>query len=163
MYAITSFCHRTDMDMGRHGFGVCLSPVFRDAVKSSDISQTEVNQCLETMGAVWLDAAGYDGIYDPDNSGFLKNDKLPPGLRARRMYEPRTALRVTWGEWGPEHITVPGNACGLDLCDGPFNLFRGGKYLAPHNVDCWRQKYLLTIVFTELASHVISGARIKEQ
>jgi hypothetical protein len=29
-------------------------------------------------------------------------------------------IRVEWGEWGPEHISVPGNACALDIDESPM-------------------------------------------
>lgn len=163
MYAIRGFCHDTDpsrMGLSAHSFCVDLMPAFRDAVASCGINQKQIDAMIARCGREWLDASGYSGIYDPDNSGCDYDDTKPPGPDARPRYEPRTAIRVKWGEWGPEHITVPGNACGLDIEYGSQIgcMFSGGKTLLPHNLDTLRQKYLLTIIFTEISYSVILGS-----
>lgn len=161
MYLIRHLCHRTGVFAGGHGFSVDLSPEFKDAVSVCDLDQEKINQRIATCGAEWLDAAGYGENYDPDNCGHHRDRTKSPGPNAKRLYEPRTSIRVQWGEWGPEHITVPGNACGLDIERGGFcGLFKGGAKLLPHNVDCLAQKYLLLIVFTEIAEDLASFMRL---
>lgn len=107
-----------------------------------------------------LESCGWRGMFDPDNCGFDRDKDKPPGPDARPMYEPNRDLRVVWGKWGPEHITVPGSACGLGLDEccigGPF---MGGAGLTPHNVDSWSQKNLLLLTFLQLASSVIYCSR----
>jgi len=160
MYLIRGLCHRSDISMGQHGFVIDLSPKWKEAVKQASFLNAEkIGRLIEHMGGEWLDACGYSGMFDPDNCGFDADKSLPPGPNARRLYEPRDAIRVSWGEWGPEHISVPGNACGLDIDKSYSSPFRDGRTLTPHNIDCWRQKYLLLIVFTTIAEHVAAESR----
>lgn len=159
MYLIRNLCHRTDISMGVHGFGIDLSPEFRDAVSKSRLSQDDIDGLLATMGREWLDATGYTQVFDPDDdrepsARFEHDPKWKPGPRARPLYEPRNSLRVQWGEWGPEHISVPGNACGLDIDQSFGSPIHGARSLTPHNIDALCQKYLLLIVFTSIAEHV---------
>jgi hypothetical protein len=147
-YSIVGLCPRPQL--GGHGFSIKLYSRFRDAVAERNITQEDADHVVSHMGRMWLDACGYDGIFDPDNCGYDADPSLPPGPRARPLYEPNMALRVRWGEWGPEHIDVPGNACGLDINTG-LHAPRGGRILHPHNVDCWSQVNLLLIVFTWFA------------
>ncbi len=154
IYAIRHLCHRTDIDMGRHGFAIDLHPSVPKLVTKSGLGQEHVDTYLERAGRTWLDAAGFNAVFDPDNCGAWADPKKPPGPDAHPLYRPGMDLRVTWGEWGPEHITVPGNATGLDLGTDMGCLFRRGQSLAPHNVDSLAQKYLLLIVFTALAEQV---------
>lgn len=158
IYAIRHLCHRTDIDMGRHGFTIDLHPSVPEAIAESGLTQEHVDTCLEGAGQMWLDAAGFSAVFDPDNCGARADSKLPPGPNAHPLYRPGMDLRVVWGKWGPEHISVPGNAAGLDLDRGCGCLFRRGQMLVPHNVDGLAQKYLLLIVFTELAGHVAMAA-----
>lgn len=160
-YCIRGLCHRTDLTMGAHGFCIDLAPGFAQAVKLSGLTQQNINNILNSHGQHWLNAAGYDEIWDPDNCGAWKDEKLPPGPNARPLYRPHDGLSVAWGAWGPEHISVPGNACGLDIDHSSLCccIFKGGRQLQPHNVDCWQQKYLMLITFTELAEHVCWAAR----
>jgi hypothetical protein len=158
MYLIRGLCPRTDIDMGRHAFTIELPREWPALVEASEITQERVSEVVEREGADWLDACGYTEMYDPDNYGFEKDKNKPPGPNAKRLYDPHTSIRVSWGAWGPEHITVPGNACGLDLdhSSSSFGCFlRGGRMLLPHNIDSWHQKNLLLIVFTEFAESVV--------
>src|ERR1044071_3347567 len=137
-------------DNGGWSLGIRLWPSWRNAVAKSIITQEGVNNVIDNMGRAWLDACGYDRIFDPDNCGFDADPKRPPGPSARHMYRPNIDLRVTWGEWGPEHITVPGDACGLDITTG-LDTPEGGRSLMPHNLDTMRQLVLLLLVFTWFA------------
>jgi len=147
LYHIAGLCPRTDIDMGRCGFAVKLYPAWKEAVAAyrlmgtnEPLGQKHVNHVIEVMGKAWLDGCNFRGHYDP----------------------PRHFLRVSWGEWGPEHITVPGNACGLDLDDG-IGKPRGGKILQPHNVDSIQQAHLLLVVFTYFADTLVMDLEIKQK
>ena len=144
--------------MGGYGFLIRLHPNCRELVAASGIDQDKAEAVLSRMGRHWLDCCGYDSIFDPDNCGHLADRKLPPGPNARHSYQPNRDLRITWGEWGLEHITVPGNACGLDLDARSLHSPRGGRVLVPHNVDCWSQVQLLLIVFTWFAHTLVLHA-----
>jgi hypothetical protein len=109
------------------------------------------------MGRSWLDGCKFATMFDPDNCGFGADKKKPLGPNARPLYKPGLDLRVTWGKWGPEHITVPGNACGLDVDENGFGSPRDGACLNPHNVDSVNQAHLLLVVFTWFAGVVISN------
>lgn len=148
MYLIRGFCHQRDMDMAAHSFLIDLSADIPAMVSRSGLTQENIDQHIETCGDHWLDACGYDAPFDYDG-------------KKERLYKARESIRVSWGKWGPEHITVPGNACGLDIdLSGGFGcLFPGGRSLHPHNLDGWQQKYLLTIVFTEIMENVALFSR----
>ncbi len=153
-YLIRGLCPRTDISMGAHGFCIDLSPDWKDAVAASGLDASKIRGQVDSCGRAWLDSCGYDSIYDPDNYGAWSDKKLPPGPNARPLYE-TNQIRVSWGEWGAEHISIPGNACGLDIDRRAFGAFLGGPSLTPHNVDCWAQKNLLLIVFCEIAENII--------
>ncbi len=152
-YDIVNLCPRVDISMGSHAFAIKLYPGFKDMVAARNLNQKSVNTAIEHMGRCWLDACGYDSIFDPDNCGGDQDKNIPPGPNARPLYRPNQGLRVSWGDWGPEHITVPGNACGLDL-DDSFSAPKGGRVLQPHNVDSWSQKQLLLITFCWFAENM---------
>lgn len=145
--------------MGESGFSIKLFPAWKAAVETYKpaIDQESANRVVELMGRHWLDGHGYNAIYDPDNSGFGMDKNKPPGPNAMPMYQPRTSIQVSWGEWGPQHITVPGNACGLDIDDG-LGKPRDGKVLLPHNVDSVRQASLLLTVFLFFAETFVINA-----
>lgn len=138
MYLIRQLCPRTDIKLGNHGFAIELLPMFREHVARSGIDQGKVNCLIEHSGGEWLKACGYSNRYRPRE------------------------IRVDWGEWGPEHISVPGNACGLDIDRSPFGVFcPGAAMLTDHNIDCWAQKQLLLLTFTELAADVALFGRVE--
>jgi hypothetical protein len=148
--------------MGGAGFQIKLWPAFREAVANINRTQENYEKLLKNMGRAWLDCCGFNAVFDPDNCGFQADRKLPPGPNARPLYEPNQQLRISWGEWGPEHITVPGSACGLDIDrDGPGRP-RGGAILLPHNVDSWAQAQLLLVVFCWIADDLALNMEIKQ-
>ncbi len=154
MYAIRGLCHRRDISMGAHGFCIDLSPEFKATVAKSAITAENIDHLLKQNARGWLDAAGFDSIYDPDNAGHGRDKSQPPGPNARPLWGVEH-LRVAWGEWGPEHISIPGNACGLDIERRGFGtVYPDGAQLQPHNVDSLEQKYLLLIVFAEIAESI---------
>lgn len=159
MYLIRYLCpHGTDP--GCHGFTIDLFSQWKELVASSEMTQEKVNTLIKTDGRRWLDRCGYNAIFDPDNCGFQADKKKPHGPNAHPLYE-TSQIRVSWGEWGAEHITVPGNACGLDIDQRLFGRLTDGPSLVPHNIDNWSQKQLLLIVFTELAADVVLFSKRK--
>lgn len=134
-----------------HGFSIQLYPGWRGLVERSQMDQERADHLIKNSGRWWLDSCGYDRIFDPDNCGIDYDPKKPPGPEAGPAYKPLIDLRVKWGGWGPEHIMVPGDACGLDLDHHSPSHVEGGAVLLPHNVDTWKQKNLLMIVFLHIA------------
>lgn len=139
MFLIHGYCPRSDINMGAHGFCIELFPEYKDLVASSEIGQTEVNQMIDNCGPAWLNGCGF---------------KIRDGSNPRLSFY---KLQVRWGEWGPEHITVPGNACGLDIDQSAvgFHNPQRGSMLVPHNVDSWSQKNLLLLVFLEITNSLV--------
>lgn len=144
--------------MGGAGFCIKLYPEFKNAVARYDLTQDKVNRVIENLGRAWLDSCGFDSIFDPENSGVDRNPNKKPSKSARPMYETHS-IRIHWGEWGPEHITIPGNACGLDITNS-IGSPRGGKMLAPHNVDTIKQAHLLLVIFTWFAGVIALNEEI---
>lgn len=138
-YDIVGLCPRTDINIGCHGFKINFHPKWKDLVLASGLDQTKINHAVNMLGNQWLDACGYDRMFEAYEG------------ERRRIYEARSFIRVSWGTWGPEHITVPGNACGLNIETRPLGNPLGGPCLYPHNVDCWAQVQLLLITFTWIA------------
>lgn len=161
MYHITNLCPRTDISMGRCGFSIQLFPDWKKAVEKSNLNQKAINDLIEHFGRAWLDGCGYGQMYDPDQSpldtwkqketGQMR--KLGPN--ARKLYQPNQ-IRVQWGEWGPEHITVPGDACGLDISIDGFGCAKDGASLHPHNIDNMHQIVLILVVFTTIADYLVN-------
>lgn len=122
---------------------------WRRAVAEYDptITQATVDSLVEREGRRLLDVHGYDAPFEHDGE-------------VRPLYEPRSSLHIKWGEWGPEHISVPGSACGLDICDS-IGSPRGGRVLLPHNVDHMRQASLLLSLFTLFADAFVSNYKVK--
>jgi hypothetical protein len=162
MYSIVGLCPNRENPMGGYGFSIKLWPLFREMVASYPHNdQLSINKAIDTMGREWLDACGYSQIFDPNNCGVDANPKKKPGPKSRPAYQPNRDLRVQWGEWGPEHITVPGDACGLDIDQGLYSP-HDGRILAPHNVDNWRQVQLLLITFCWFADDIMLNWEIKQ-
>lgn len=114
-------------EMSGCGFHVKLYPEWKELVAAYEPAKSGLRiWCKETMGPA-----------------ILKACKLPSGLCSE--------IRVEWGEWGPEHIAVPGNACGLDIEIDGIGGPRGGAMLNPHNVDSFSQCMALLCVFTWFA------------
>ena len=160
-YSITGLWPRKEMS--GFGFSIRLFPPWKDMVARSEITQENVDTAIENMGREWLDICGFDGKYDPDNgiddvmSEVVGVPKKPAGPNARHMYVPGRDLRVEWGEWGPEHISVPGNACGLDYDHHAFGAPLNGAILLPHNVDAWSQVQLLLVTFCWFTNLLVRG------
>lgn len=155
MYLIQQLCPRTDVSMGGHAFAISVHPIWKELVVASGITQKTVDTRIEQSGRMWLDACGFGAMYDPDNTGIHADPEKPLGPNAEKLYSHRE-IRIDWGEWGIHHLTVPGNACGLDLDRSSFGCpFRDGKILQPHNIDSWGQKQLMLLAFCQIADDVI--------
>lgn len=167
MYHIQGLCPRTDIAMSRCNFSIQLFPAWREEVKRFDKTQADINRAVGKLARAWLDGCGFDAMYDPEEEDALDRWKAelqgePRKLSksAQKLYTERD-VRVTWGEWGPEHITVPGNACGLDL-DSGIGAPCGGKVLNPHNIDTLSQVILLLTVFTWFADCLVMELESRE-
>jgi hypothetical protein len=136
--------------MGSGGFNILLFPAWRDALRDYPypIGPKEINRVIEGLGRQWLDGHGYSQMTDY-------------GDGPRRIWDARTSIRIGWGEWGPEHICVPGNACGLDIDRDSIWAPRGGTVLLPHNVDSVAQASLLLTIFLFFADTIVLDLRAK--
>ena len=65
---------------------------------------------------------------------------------------------VTFGEFGLMHLSVPGDACGLDWDYGNHDVERNGARLTPHNVDTLTQQSALMGIWLMWAEFVESEA-----
>jgi len=125
-YKIKGWCPDRNM-VGGSGFTIVLTPEWKTKVAKSELTEDKVNSLIKQMGGRYLEAHGFgkDRIYD---------------------------IRISWGEWGIEHITVPGNACGLDLDEqGSIGCRDGEVSLCPHNIDTIWQASLILSIFTWIA------------
>lgn len=161
-YHIYGLCPTREMSGA--GFAIKLWPAFRDAVAERGMTQENANTAVKTMGRAWLDGCGFSAMFDPDNPGYdpdVDSGKKKMGPNARPLYEPNHDLRVSWGEWGTEHINVPGNACGLDIDRHGIGRPEGGMIVLPHNVDSIRQAHLLLVVFCWFADCIVLDQECK--
>ena len=164
-YHIKGLCPRPS-DVSGCGFCIDLWPAFKEAVAKCNLNQQLVDNGINSLHRGWLDGCGFDQIVDPDEDPLerwkAKNglEHKKPGPNAYKLYD-RHSIRVQWGEWGPEHITVPGNACGLDLDTHTVCGPRGGVSLLPHNIDTIRQAHLCLVVFAWFADSIILRSTVK--
>lgn len=128
-------------NMGGAGFSIILTPEWRDAVSKSEINQEGINNLIEILGNKILEGHGRNP---------MEKHMLP-------YY-----LRVIWGEWGPEHITVPGNACGLDIDTHCIGCLDGEIALTPHNVDSVSQASMILTIFVQIAEILESEKQLRE-
>lgn len=148
IYSIDCLCPTGGL--GGYGFVIHLSPEFKEAVKRSGINQESADHVIKTFGLEWLQKCGFSDYFDIENCGYTKEQRELPSLETRPLYTYRE-IRIRWGEWGLEHISIPGNACGLDIGGNFGCVFENGQLLTPHNVDSWNQVNLLLIIFTWFA------------
>jgi len=100
------------------------------SVAESGITQEIVDNMIKTEARGWCAGVGMD----------------------MTVYQhPEWDFSIRWGDWGAEHITIPGmNATGLDI-DDHYN----GKRLLPHNVDSLCQASLLMTIFCRFADMLV--------
>lgn len=111
-------------------FFIVLTDKFRKAVEKSKLTQENMDALIVNLGNAILSAHGYPEVD--------KNMSL-------------CELRVKWGEYGPEHISVPGNACGLDIDTHFVGQLPGEVALMPHNIDTVSQASMLLSIFIYIA------------
>ena len=158
--------------MGACGFSIQLFPAWKKAwaeyeyAPGKKFTQETINALIKNCHRAWLDGCGYNAMFDPDESAMDRwekekaGKKVTLGPRAAPLYDIHS-VRVSWGEWGPEHITVPGDACGLDI-DRGFGYSPDGVALHPHNIDNMSQQILLLTIFTTIADYVVNAEIGKE-
>ncbi|MBR4040838.1 MAG: hypothetical protein IKJ09_00790 [Bacteroidaceae bacterium] len=130
MYRLLSWFPQQHNGCAGASFGIALTPEWLDAVNKSKLNQSAVNKLIDSIGNDILRGHGFDPV-DEEEIHFR--------------------IRVGWGDWGPEHITVPGNACGLDIVHSPVGGFPGEIHLLPHNVDSLAQASMILTVFVKIA------------
>lgn len=130
MYFIQNW--QPEQRMNGAGFSVVLFHRWKEMVKKYGLTQEMVDNSKMKMAEYWLSGNGYD----------------------TKLFE-HTDIRITVGEWGVEHLSVPGNACGLDIDRSCLLAPKGGVVLIPHNVDSIRQASLLLTVYNFYAERVL--------
>lgn len=128
MYRLQGWC--PNGEMGGAGFNIILTPKWKEAVAKSEINQEGVDNLIQNIGNYILKGHRRDVV-----------DK-------HMLF---CYLRVIWGEWGPEHITVPGNACGLDIDTRCPGCLPEEVALTPHNVDSVYQASMILTIFSRIA------------
>ncbi len=136
-------------EMSGCGFSIELWPLWKKEIKRHKLTEEHAYNVIKNKGRMLLDGCGYDADFEFDG-------------KTKKLYEPDTALQINWGEWGPEHISVPGNACGLDIDVGGIGSPKDGATLDPHNIDNIRQVYLLLAVFLEFANYLSGQIKYEE-
>ena len=129
-------------NMGGAGFCIILTQKWKKAVSNSNINQEKVNNLIQNVGNKILEAHG------------------------RKEVEPHMLpyyLNVKWGEWEPEHITVPGNACGLDIDTHCVGCYPGEVAFTPHNVDSVFQASMILTLFVYLAEVLESDEYLRNR
>lgn len=129
-------------NMGGAGFCIILTQKWKEAVSNSNINQEKVNNLIQNAGNKILEAHGRKTV---------ESQMLP------------CYLSVKWGEWGPEHITVPGNACGLDIDKHCVGCYSGEVALTPHNVDSVFQASMILTLFVYLAEVLESDEYLRNR
>lgn len=110
-------------------FSIILTPAWQEAVRKSAMNQEKIDALIEGYGAIALKCHGYTAD----------------------CYNPRTDIRIIWGENGIQYMRVPGNACELTLNERPIPYSINGEWaLEPHNIDNLRQASLLLTMFLKI-------------
>lgn len=123
-----------EQTMGGWGFSIVLTERWKEAVAKSSINQESIDNLIRNLGDQILMGHG----------------------RNYCVGKPTHHLRIKWGEWGPEHISVPGNACGLDIDYSGFGIEKGEVCLYPHNVDHITQASMILCLFLKIADYLES-------
>lgn len=116
------------------GFSIRVFPGWKTLVSRIMIPDHESQKnWMDSVGSELLEGCGYD----------------------LKVYGRFGAIRLSFGEWGLEHITIPGNGCGLDITSDSCFCPDGGRVMLSHNVDSMKQAYLLQCIFNWWANHWI--------
>lgn len=148
-YEVVGFCPRTDIDMGRWAFGIRLSSSYAALLKDVPINQKRFDNLHARCHEVLLAVQGRDYL-----------DLFHRSYPHLQFWEDTCLLT---------NISVPGNACGLDMEWGTFNELgkrdreHAVEYL-PHNIDSMAQAVSLLAVWTTWydLSNVLREACIKD-
>ena len=127
------------------GFIIKLFPRWRREIIKSKLNQEDINNLIEC-----------------DALDLLKNNGFDTDRYKGSNFLAKESFYIAWGEWGLEHITIPGtNATGLDIEDSP-GAPKNGRILVPHNIDHLRQASLLLAIFTRVADCIVSKIELEE-
>ena len=125
--------------MNGSGFSIELFPEWKERIIKSDLTFKKANNMINVFKDIWLENHGYDvELHKYGGVRFMWDD-----------------------EWGIRSLSVPGNACGLDLGTG-IGLVKGGMALEPHNIDTLRQASLLLTIFSQIADYLIMEKKMEE-
>lgn len=129
MYRILNYgSGSSNSEYANGSFSIVLTQKWKRVVEQSYLNQDRINDMLGRIEERILKLHGYQG---------LSNE-----------------FRITWGEWGPEHITVLGNACGVDIETGGFGYEEDEAILNPHNVDSIIQASMILSLFVYIANYL---------
>jgi hypothetical protein len=133
--------------MEQSGFIIQLWPTWKEAVMAykpesgCKLTQRGIDKAIERLSPSWLEGHGF---------------RYTAALST-------SSIRASLGDWGLEHITVPGNACGLDMDDHALDKpIGGGAVLLPHNVDSPQQASLLLTVFLWFADCIVTDMEVRK-
>ncbi len=155
LYEIVHGIPRLGGDCG-FGFQIRVWPRWKEVVRGRTPSRDHQQNWLETVGNDLLDACGYGAPFNLhqdlckewlglESEPTHDNDGPAP---VERLYDAsRGAIVLSWGDWGLEHISVPGNGCGLDIDYNGCTAPKGGVVLLPHHVDSMQQAYLSQSIY----------------
>lgn len=134
------------------GFQIRVWPAWREVVAAYSPTPGAQRAWLHHVGNDLLDACGYGEPFQSFQSvaeelmGITPSSLIP--APTERLYDAtRGAITFQWGAWGLEHITIPGNGCGLDIDETVALKPDGGVVLLTHNVDTMQQSYLLQCIY----------------
>lgn len=134
MYKIHNWFPSKPSTGSGHNFTIILTPRWKELVSKSLLNQEKIDEIVAVIGPHILAYNDID-VSKIDNINYW--------------------IRIDWGEWGPEHITIPGNACGLDI-DLSLPGIDGEVSLTPHNIDTLNQASMILTLFLQIANHLES-------
>lgn len=125
------------------GFSIILSKEWKNAVSNSKINQEKIDKLIDNIGNDILQGHGINNV---------------------EKHLIKYYINVKWGEYGPEHINVPGNACGLDIDidKSCANCNLNEISLVPHNVDSLNQASMILTIFVKIAEILESEIWLRE-
>lgn len=125
--------------MNGSGFTIELLPEWKERISKSEITADKAQNMINRFTPLWLENHGYN----------LELHKYG-------------SIKFIWDDdWGIRSLSVPGNACGLDLGSG-MGLVNGGMALEPHNIDSLRQSSMLLTIFSQFADYLMMEKKQEE-
>lgn len=148
--------------MGGCGFNILLWPAWKDEIAALKLDQQAVDRWRARIGAQLLEEHGFrfatQSYRERVTPEMLRDE---PERAALLLHD----LRIQWGPWGFENITVPGNACcvGIDRGDPEgVGAPRDGVILTPHNMDTLEQASLALTCFLWLGDLVQLNVQLRD-